>query len=100
MNKIGAKDSPTCACGKSEETVTHYLLECELYEEERDKLEYHVRLLTGQPSLTEELLLAHHQEDITTSNQSAIKAALFTFIEETRRFVKSEIPPARSSASN
>lgn len=35
FNKIA---TPECECGAEKETVDHFLLNCELYDEERDKL--------------------------------------------------------------
>lgn len=34
----GLKPSPTCECGKSEETVRHFLIECELHESKRKEI--------------------------------------------------------------
>ena len=36
-------ETPECECGAEKETVDHFLLNCELYDEERDELRRRVR---------------------------------------------------------
>jgi hypothetical protein len=69
FNKI---DEMTCECGEGEETVKHYLLLCELYDSQRDKL----RRVVGAGGMRVEELLG------------SIKMILDTikFIEDNKRF--------------
>ena len=47
-NKI---EPPKCECGAEKETVEHYLLNCELYDEERDVLRRRVGAQGMRPSI-------------------------------------------------
>ena len=38
LHRFNIIETPKCECGAERETVEHYLLNCELYEEERDAL--------------------------------------------------------------
>ena len=38
LHRFNIVENPECECGAERETVEHYLLNCELYDEERDKL--------------------------------------------------------------
>lgn len=38
LHHFSIVDSPDCDCEEGHETVAHYLLKCEIYEEERDAL--------------------------------------------------------------
>jgi ribonuclease HI len=38
LHKFKIIESPTCPCGKSEQTIDHFLFQCELLGKERDKL--------------------------------------------------------------
>ena len=50
-----------CECGAEKETVEHYLLNCEMYDEERDKLRrrvgiqgMNIAMLLGNPKIIKE----------------------------------------------
>src|SRR6266496_2105488 len=58
LNHIHKIDNPTCECRGSEETVQHYLLRCELFDEQRNRLRKEVGVegmrvekLLGDPKL-------------------------------------------------
>ena len=58
LHRFNIIDDPRCECGKGQETVTHYLLICERFKEERNKLRemvgvagMRVRRLLGDPKL-------------------------------------------------
>jgi ribonuclease HI len=63
---------PRCACGKSTETVAHFLLRCEFYEEERKTL----REAVGEDRMKVEILLGDVKK---------VKA-LLKYVETTERF--------------
>ena len=72
LHRFNIIDEPTCECGEGEETVKHYLLLCELYDRQRDKL----RRAVGAGGMRVEELLGD------------IKMIPYTiqFIEDTKRF--------------
>jgi hypothetical protein len=37
LYRFGLTDTPYCSCGRGKETVEHYLLECELYVEQKER---------------------------------------------------------------
>ena len=55
LHRFNIKDNPKCACGDAIETVTHYLLRCGNYDEEREKLRKEV----GMGSMRVEKLLGY-----------------------------------------
>ena len=69
FNKI---ETPECECGAEKETVDHFLLRCELYDEERDKL----RMKVGAEGMIVSTLLG---------DKSIIKETA-EYIEKTGRF--------------
>ena len=84
--KVGVIDNPTCQCDCGPETVQHYILECPLYEEDRYKLENSLRLITGEPCLSTELLLSEGPEDQHSKCRDLIAQALTDYIHSTKRF--------------
>ena len=69
FNKI---ETPECECGAEKETVNHFLLNCELYDEERDEL----RRRVGVQGMRSSVLLGDNK---------IIKNAV-EYIEKTGRF--------------
>lgn len=58
LHRFGLTDTPHCSCGRGKETVEHYLLECELYVEQRKELRKNIGIgrmkvekLLGDPKL-------------------------------------------------
>ena len=82
--KLGISDTPYCQCG-AKETVEHYLLQCELYEECRQKLQHELYLLTGCMYIDMEVLLTVGKtEDNVTETQRLRLMAEYT--ENSKRF--------------
>ena len=72
LHRFNIIETPECECGAEKETVEHYLLNCELYEEERDAL----RRKVGAQGMKTGILLGDRQ---------IIKDTV-KYIEETGRF--------------
>ena len=72
LHRFHIIDDPTCTFGCTIETVSHYLIHCENYERERDKL----RRKVGARGMRIETLLGDPKH---------IKP-LLEFVEETKRF--------------
>ncbi len=85
-HKLNITDNPLCACGQSRETVEHYMLECELYQEARERLVHDIFLLSGIHRLQLETLLSvgkQDQDEMTSLTETEKLRLLGTFIEET-----------------
>lgn len=72
LHRFNIIETPECECGAEQETIDHYLLNCELYDEERDGL----RRKVGSHGMRTSVLLG--DEDII---KETVK-----YIEETGRF--------------
>ena len=90
--RTGTSNTPLCDCGKADESVEYFLLNCENYTEARkvmlDTTEDLVSTSKYRHSLriTEDLLLAPtYQDGIRKSDMSLIKEALFDFISSCDR---------------
>ena len=51
LHRFNIIETPECECGREKETVEHYLLNCELYDEERDVLRRRVGAQGMRPSI-------------------------------------------------
>ena len=72
LHRFNIIETPECECGAEKETVDHYLLNCELYDEEREEL----RKKVGVQSMRSSQLLGDEQ---------IIKKTV-DYIEKTGRF--------------
>ena len=72
LHRFNIIETPECECGAEKETVDHYLLNCELYDEEREEL----RKKVGAQSMRSSQLLGDEQ---------IIKKTV-DYIEKTGRF--------------
>ena len=72
LHRFGKGEEPTCECEESNETVTHFLLRCERFARQREKLIKEV----GIGGMRVEELLGDHKH---------VKYAL-QFVKETKRF--------------
>ena len=72
LHRFNIIETPECECGGEIETVEHYLLNCELYEEERDTL----RRIVGAQGMRPSILLGDNQIIQNTMD----------YIEKTGRF--------------
>jgi len=85
--RSGTSDTPLCHCGKAEESVAHFLLDCENYEKERKVMMETVMDFVDTKNakrsarITEELLLTPvNYNNISKRNMTFIKEAVFNFI--------------------
>ncbi|CAG2258159.1 unnamed protein product [Mytilus edulis] len=76
-----------CSCGQIE-TVDHYLLDCENYEEAREKLRSALYFITSKLTLESEVLLATTENDNYKHHIEDIQHLLGVFIKDTGRFTK------------
>ncbi|VDI56199.1 Hypothetical predicted protein [Mytilus galloprovincialis] len=76
-----------CSCGQIE-TVDHYLLDCENYEEAREKLRSALYFITSKLTLESEVLLATTENDNYKHHIEDIQDLLGVFIKDTGRFTK------------
>ncbi|CAG2198231.1 unnamed protein product [Mytilus edulis] len=73
QNKINQNIDPKCECGQLE-TVEHYLLFCENYEEARQKLIHEIYFNTGSLHIDLELLLSIEKNDnVSVSNETLMR---------------------------
>ncbi|XP_071160776.1 uncharacterized protein [Mytilus edulis] len=85
QNKINQNIDPKCECGQLE-TVEHYLLFCENYEEARQKLIHEIYFNTGSLHIDLELLLSIEKNDNVSVSNETLMRLLGDFICESRRF--------------
>ena len=57
LHRFGKEEEPTCECGENNETVTHFLLRCERFARQREKLTKEV----GIGGMRVEELLGDHK---------------------------------------
>ena len=67
LHHFNIAENPNCECEEGHEMVEHYLLNCELYEKERDRLRMEagiegmrVSKLLGDPKLIKHTIHHHH----------------------------------------
>jgi hypothetical protein len=61
LHKFKTIESPTCPCGKAEQTIDHLLFQCELLGKERDKLILGVAKTDNWPLRKSRLISEHFQ---------------------------------------
>ena len=74
-------ETDMCNCGKSKETVKHYLLECENYDEIRDEM---YRDLDMTTTLTSDMML-YGSDDLTQNENKIMFETVQKFILKTER---------------
>src|SRR5436190_16473635 len=72
LHRFGKEEEPTCECGENNETVSHFLLRCERFARQREKLIKEV----GIGGMRVEELLGDHKH---------VKYTL-KYVKETKRF--------------
>jgi len=87
--RTGASLSPICECGTEEESVQHFLLQCQNYTAIRSELFNNTEDCLGEKSISEVrecfLLSPSLQDNITKSDMFFIKEALFEYISKSKR---------------
>ena len=85
LHKINIVDSNKCQCGQIK-SISHYLLECSLYENERDNLRRKLFQTCGIIHLDLNLLLDVKTDDEFKEWRTFILCELENFVVETKRF--------------
>ena len=85
MNKSNIAESDMCQCGEIE-SVKHYLIECEMYENGREQLRRKMFEICGIANLDMNLLLDAKHDDEYKDWRNVILSELETFVAETKRF--------------
>ena len=65
--------------------ISHFLLDCPIFDNARAKLEHNIRLHTGQPCISLELLLSDGPEDPYKADRQIITRELGEFLSITAR---------------
>ena len=86
LHKIGAVDSNKCQCGEIE-SISHYLLDCQLFENEREIMRNSLFQNCGIIHLDLNVLLDARKDDDFKDWRSIILSELETYVAKTRRFV-------------
>ena len=85
LQKTNAVESNKCQCSQIE-SIGHYLLECPLYENQREKLRRKLFETCGIVHLDLNLLLDVKADDDYKEWRTLILSELETFVAETKRF--------------
>ena len=85
LQKTSITENDKCQCGEIE-TVKHFLLECELYENEREKLRSNLFRSCGIAQFDMNILLDLKPDDEFKEWRSSILEELEAFVVETKRF--------------
>ena len=86
LHKIGAVDSNKCQCGEIE-SISHYLLDCQLFENEREIMRKSLFQNCGIIHLDLNVLLDARKDNDLKGWRSIILSELKTYVAKTRRFV-------------
>jgi hypothetical protein len=84
-HKLNITESANCQCGERE-TVEHYILHCDQYEEAREKLINDMFLLSGSMHLSLEVLLTVGADEEVSLTETERIRLLANYIQETERF--------------
>ena len=79
MTKIGVSETSKCTCGEVE-TIEHYLLHCENYFNERERMRTVLFQQTGIADLTIDALLGCNDSDLKKEFDLSISSALGDYI--------------------
>ena len=80
-HNLHVEDNPSCTCGNTEETPTHFFLECPLYHEQRRNL---FSVLDETSASTYNIL---HGDDTKTRDENIMTLdAIYQYIRKTGRF--------------
>ena len=85
LHKINVVDSSECQCGEVE-SVSHYLLICPLYENEREQMRRNLFQNCGIINLDMNTLLDARKEDELKEWRDIILTELETYVAGTKRF--------------
>ena len=85
LHSVGLKDSPLCTCGEPE-SVTHYIEDCEQYEEIREMLRSRLFYGTGISEFFCKLFLGVKVKDELQEYREIINEVFDQYISNTNRF--------------
>ena len=86
LNKSNITESDMCQCGEIESvSVKYYLIECEIYENEREQLRRKLFEICGMAHLDMNLLDAKHDDEYKDW-RNVIVSELETFVDGTKCF--------------
>ena len=87
----GLTESPNCECGKNRETIDHFLLECEMYKDQRKKMNMAIsdmwfsKRSMGNLNLSKEMLAGpNFSSKINSKDDRMVKLAMFVNLQETK----------------
>jgi hypothetical protein len=84
-HKLNITESANCHCQCGErETVEHYILHCDQYEEAREKLIHDMFLLSGSMHLSLEVLLTVGADEEVSLTETERIRLLANYIQETK----------------
>ena len=84
LHKIGVSETSECTCGEVE-TIEHYLLHCENYFNERERMRTVLFHQTSIADLTLDALLGCNDSDLKKEFDLSISSALGDYITQTAR---------------
>ena len=84
QHKIGNTDNNLCTCGEIE-TAEHYLISCEHYFNERERMRINIFNMSGISDLNCDLLLGCSKNEFRDTYEIAILHALSEFLTQTSR---------------
>lgn len=84
QHKTGISDDPNCTCGEKE-TVNHYLLECQLYETERQEMLKQINMECGIRNINIGNMLTQLPGENTEETKTKLNI-ITKYIKETGRF--------------
>ena len=88
LHKINVTNSPACVCGHPNETISHFLLECPIYAQDRAELYNGVESYVALPTSRMELLhvLLFGDQTLNTHTNAAIFKCVQIYVVHTKRF--------------
>ena len=84
LHRIGVSETSKCSC-REVETIEHYLLHCEIYFNERERMRTVLFQQTGIADLTLDALLGCNDSDLKKEFDLSISSVLGDYITQTAR---------------
>ena len=91
MYQMKLAESPNCICELDRETVDHFLLQCEIYKDQRDQMKKDIadiwfeKRTIGSLNLSKEMLAGpRFSTKLNSTDDDKVKSSLFRFLYETK----------------
>ena len=91
MYQMKLAESPNCICELDRETVDHFLLQCEIYKDQRDQMKKDIaeiwfeKRTIGSLNLSKEMLAGpRFSTKLNSTDDDKVKNSLFRFLYETK----------------